>query len=59
MAIVEMCLGRVFTCSMEYWVCFWCCKTRGKVVRMETKWIYEKVEMAACVIRRARDLCSL
>ena len=39
-----------FICSMEYWVCFWCCKTRGKVVSIETKLSYEKIEMAACVV---------
>ena len=38
-----MCLGMVFICSMEYWVCFWCCKTRGKVVSIETKLSYEKL----------------
>ena len=32
-----------FICSMEYWVCFWCCKTRGKVVSIETKLSYEKL----------------
>ena len=35
--IVEMCfLGIVFICSMEYWVCFLCCKSRRKVVNIET-----------------------
>ena len=43
MTIVEMCLGMVFICSMEYWVCFWCFKTRGKVVSIETKLSYEKL----------------
>ena len=64
MAIVEMCLGIIFICSMEYWLCFWCCKTRRKVVSIDSKWSYEeveKVEMEACVVGRARDCvpCSL
>ena len=53
-----MFIGIGFICCMEYWVGFWCCKTRGNVVSMEMKWIYEKVEkveMAACVVGRARD----
>ena len=33
---VERFLGIGFICSMEYWVCFWCCKTRGKVVSKKT-----------------------
>ena len=56
MAIVEMCLGMVFICSMENVV--WVCVARlvvSKIVSKETKWIYEKVEMAACVVGRARD----
>ena len=43
---------------MEYWVCFWCCKTRAELVLIETKLSYEKVEkveMAACVVGRVRD----
>ena len=32
-----------------------CCKSRRKVVSIETKWSYEKAEMAACVVGRARD----
>ena len=36
-------LGIGFICSMEYWVCPWCCKTRGKVVSIETKLSYEKL----------------
>ena len=33
----------------------------SKIVSKETKWIVEKVEIAACVVRRARDCvrCSL
>ena len=27
-------------------------------VRKETKWSYEKVEIAACVVGRAREVCS-
>ena len=58
MAIIEMCLGIVFICSIEYWLCFWCCKTRRKVVSIETKWSHEeveKVEMEAFVVGRARE----
>ena len=40
---------------MEYWVCFWCCKTCADVVLTETKLGYEKVEMAACVVGCVRD----
>ena len=47
-------LGIVFIRSMEYWVCL-CCKSRWKVVSKEAKWSYEKVEMAVCVVGRARD----
>ena len=43
-----MFLEMVLFCSMEYWVCFWCCKTRAevvyqKVVSIETKLSYEKL----------------
>ena len=34
---------KVFICSMEYWVCFWCGKTRGEVALIETKLSYEKL----------------
>ena len=65
MPIVEMFLRMVFICSMENVV--WVCAARlvvSKIVSKETKWIYEKVEkvdMAACVVGRARDSvrCSL
>ncbi len=43
-------LGIVFICSMEYLVCFLCCKTRGKVVSKET------VRRRNGVMRRLRRL---
>ena len=44
MAIVERCFwNKVFICRMGYWVCFWCCKTRGGVMLIETKLSYEKL----------------
>ena len=52
---VEMFLGIVFICSMEYWVCFCVASLIGEVVSKETKWSYEKVEIAACVVGRERD----
>ena len=60
-----MFVGMVFICSIFHKCSLsLCCKTRGKVVNIETKWSYEeveKVEMAACVVGRARDCvrCSL
>ena len=36
-----------------------CCKSRRKVVSKEAKWSYEKVEIATCVVGRAREICSL
>ena len=30
----------------------------GKERSEETKWSYEKVEIAACVVGRAREVCS-
>ena len=52
---VEMCLGIVFICSMEYLVCFCAASLIGEVVSKETKWSYEKVEKAARIVGRARD----
>ena len=49
---VEMFLGIVFICSMEY-VVYVC--AASLVVSKETKWSYEKVEKAAHIVRRARD----
>ena len=52
---VEMFLGIVFICSMEYLVCVCAASLAGKVVSKETKWSYEKVEIAARIVGRARD----
>ena len=49
-------VGKGFICSMENVVCV--CAARlvvSKIVSKETKWSYEKVEMAGCVVGRARD----
>ena len=44
MAIVERYFwNKVFICSMKYWVCFWCSKTRREVMLIETKLSYEKL----------------
>ena len=53
-----MVLGIVFIYSMDYLVCFCAASLVGKVVSKETKWSYEEVEIAACVVRRAREVCS-
>ena len=53
---VEMFLGIVFICSMEYLVCVGAASLVGKVVSKETKWSYEKVEKAARIVGRARDV---
>ena len=59
MAIVEMCVGIGFICSMGNVVCV--CAARlvvSKIVSKETKWRHEKVEkveMAPCVVGRLRD----
>ena len=55
---VEMFLGIVFICSMEYLVCICAASLVGKVVSKETKWSYEKVEIAVCVVGHAREVCS-
>ena len=52
-----MFLGIVFICSMEN-VCVCAASLVGKVVSIETKWSYEKVEKAARIVGRARDCCS-
>ena len=52
---VEMFLGIVFICSIENVVCVCAASLVGKVVSIETKWSYEKVEKAARVVGRARD----
>ena len=51
-----MFIGISYICSMENAV--WVCAAGlvvSKIVSKETQWIYEKVEMAACVVGRARD----
>ncbi len=40
---------------MEYLVCVYAASLVGKVVSIETKWSYEKVEKAACIVGRAMD----
>ena len=53
-----MLLGKVFICSMEYLVCFCAASLEEKERSKETKWSYEKVEIAACVVGRVREVCS-
>ena len=48
----------VFNGSMEYRVCICAARLVGKERSKETKWSYEKVEIAACVVVRAREVCS-
>ena len=48
----------VFNCSMEYLVFVYAASLVGKERNKETKWSYEKVEIAACVVERAREVCS-
>ena len=55
---VEMFLGIVFICSMEYLVCVCAARLVKKERSKEMKWSYEKVEIAACVVGRAREVCS-
>ena len=50
-----MFLGIVFICSMENVVCVCATSLVGKVVSIETKWSYEKVEKAARIVGRVRD----
>ena len=52
---VEMFLGIIFICSMEYLVCFCAASLIGKVVSIETKWRYDRVEKAARIVGRTRD----
>ena len=42
---------------MEYLVCVYAASLVGKERSKETKWSYEKVEIAACVVGRAREVC--
>ena len=55
---VEMFLRIVFICSIEYLVCVCAASLMGEEISEETKWSYEKVEIAACVVRHAREVCS-
>ena len=50
-----MFLGIVFICSIEYLVCFCAASLVEKERCNKTKWSYEKFEIAACVVGRARD----
>ena len=50
-----MFLRIVFICSTENVFCVCAASLVGKVVSIETKLSYEKVEIAACVVGRARD----
>ena len=43
---------------MEYRVCICAASLVEKERTKETKWSYEKVEIAACVVGRAREICS-
>ena len=52
---VEMFLGIVFICSMEYLVCACAASLVGEIVSKETKWRYDRVEKAARVVGRAMD----
>ena len=40
---------------MEYWVCVCAASLMGKERSKETKWSYERVEIAECVVGRAKD----
>ena len=55
---VKMSLGIVFICSMEYLVCVCAASLVGEEISEKTKWNHEKVEIAACVVGRAREECS-
>ena len=43
---------------MEYSFCVCAASLVGKERSKETKWSYERVEIAACVVGRAREVCS-
>ena len=53
-----MFLGIVFICSIEYWVCVCAASLIGEEISEEMKWSYKKVEIAVCVVGRAREVCS-
>ena len=52
---VNMFLGIVFICSMEYLVCFCAASLMEKERCKETKWRYDRVEKAVHIVGRARD----
>ena len=43
---------------MEYRVCTYAASLVGKERSKETKWSYERVEIAVCVVGRAREVRS-
>ena len=45
----------VFNGSMEYRICVCAASLVGKERSKETKWSYERVEIAACVVGHSRD----
>ena len=58
---VEMFLGIVFICNMEYRVCVCAASLVEKERCKDTKWRYDRVEKAAHIAGRAKDCvhCSL
>ena len=62
MAIVERYFwNKVFICSMEYWVCFWCCKTHEELWVLRRNWVmrcWEGWDGRMCR-RTCEGLCSL
>ena len=48
----------VFNGNMEHRVCVCAASLVGKERSKETKWRYERVEKAARVVGRAREVCS-
>ena len=55
---MSKCFYDSFYDSMEYRVCVCAASLVGKERSKETKWSYERVEIAACVVGRAREVCS-
>ena len=43
---------------MEYLVCVCAASLVGEEISKGTKWNYERVDIAACVVGRAREVCS-
>ena len=43
---------------MEYLVCVCAASLVEEEISEETKWSYEKVEIAECIVGRAREVCS-